>query len=302
MSSAVLQLPNFAITVLLRLSASVASILGWLGLSALLATPVLANPMASDWSQGFHSKVRLTAATLLGDGDGTALYAGVDIRMDKNWKTYWKAPGDGGGIPPEFNWSRSQNVKAARVMYPLPKLMKDIDGYSLGYKDAVLFPVSVTPANPALPVKLRLDVYYGVCEEICIPAEASLQLDIMPNARATLDVQRGIMAALSEVPVTSPNGLSIAQRKLKLDGNSPHALVTVKAPGAREPIKLFAVSRKGDYLPIPKMVGRTDDGVSTFKIDFSHVEKPTNLPGQTFELTVSADGRGSTFPWTMTAP
>ncbi|MEO1264094.1 MAG: hypothetical protein AAFV26_00130, partial [Pseudomonadota bacterium] len=40
------------------------------------------------------------------------------------------------------------------------------------YKDLVVFPVRVTPRDPARPVKLDAQMMFGVCKTICIPAEA----------------------------------------------------------------------------------------------------------------------------------
>ncbi len=265
----------------------------------LLPGAALAEALASDWSQGFHSRARLTAATLLGEGSETVLYAGVDIRMDKNWKTYWKSPGDGGGIPPEFNWSRSQNVKAVRVMYPTPKLLKDIYGSAIGYKDKVIFPVSITPENPQLPVRLRLNVYYGVCEEICIPAEATLSLDVAPGARAAIPVQRDLMTAMAKVPNPKSNVLKVTKTVAKLNGKKPHLLIKVEPRDKDAHSSLFVASRDGDYMPIAKPIERATDGSILFRVDLSHMEKPKSLIGKTLDVVGAANDRGVSVPWTI---
>jgi len=269
--------------------------------AALFLSPSGAHsePLASAWTNGFHSKARLTAANLLGKGDGFALYAGVDIRLDKNWKTYWRSPGDGGGVPPEFDWSGSQNVKSLRVLYPLPKLLKDTYGISIGYKDKVIFPVAVTPADPSRPVRLRLAVYYGVCEDICIPAEARLELDVAPNARATISVQRDLMTAMRHVPARTSDGLTVTATKAVLDGASPHLLVTAKSTDVNARIDLFVVSRDGDNLPMAKRVERTADGQTIFRIDLKYVDKASSLAGKTLDLVLAANGRGIDVPWTV---
>ena len=49
------------------------------------------------------------------------------------------------GVPPHFDFSGSENLKKADVLYPAPHLFTDETGQSLGYKDTVIFPVVVSP-------------------------------------------------------------------------------------------------------------------------------------------------------------
>ena len=52
------------------------------------------------------------------DANGTH-YAALEIMLAPGWKTYWRTPGDA-GIPPQFNWSGSENLSAVGVSYPVP--------------------------------------------------------------------------------------------------------------------------------------------------------------------------------------
>ena len=79
------------------------------------------------------------------------LRAGVELKLEPGWHTYWRYPGDS-GLPPRFDFSGSQNLAAAKVLYPAPHLYTDETGNTLGYKDHVIFPVRVTPKQPGQPV------------------------------------------------------------------------------------------------------------------------------------------------------
>ena len=46
----------------------------------------------------------------VGGADNGELLAGVQIRLEPGWKTYWRTPGDS-GVPPSFDWSGSKNLK-----------------------------------------------------------------------------------------------------------------------------------------------------------------------------------------------
>src|SRR3990170_942893 len=135
---------------------------------------------ASPWVEGFNNKIRLLAGRA-SPADTDAPYAGVEITMPPEWKTYWRAPGEAGGVPPEFDWNGSENLAAARVLYPAPHRLIDKSGAAIGYKDRVIFPIAITAKDPAQSVKLKLKAAYGVCREICIPAEAELEISITPD-------------------------------------------------------------------------------------------------------------------------
>jgi DsbC/DsbD-like thiol-disulfide interchange protein len=98
---------------------------------------------ASPWSQDGRSSLRLVAGA--NKNGGAPLRAGVEIKLQPGWKTYWRYPGDS-GVPPRFDFSGSDNLKSATVLYPAPYLFVDEVGRSLGYKDAVMFPVLISPA------------------------------------------------------------------------------------------------------------------------------------------------------------
>ena len=50
---------------------------------------------------------------------GRVFRAGIEIKLKQGWKTYWRYPGDS-GVPPAFDFSKSQNVKSVTVLYPAP--------------------------------------------------------------------------------------------------------------------------------------------------------------------------------------
>src|SRR5215470_5184597 len=153
--------------------------LGALLASALNFTAGAAD--ASSWDGDARSAVRLLAGSSLG-ADGL-LRAGVEIRLATGWKTYWRYPGDS-GVPPVFDFSKSENVKSVSILWPAPHRFTDDGGASIGYKGGVIFPVHVVPENPKRPATLRLAVDYAVCEKLCVPAkgEAALELASTPSS------------------------------------------------------------------------------------------------------------------------
>jgi DsbC/DsbD-like thiol-disulfide interchange protein len=199
---------------------------------------------ASDWSEDTRSAMRLIAGT---NKPGVPLTAGIEIRLQPGWHTYWRSPGDS-GIPPRFDFSGSSNLKTAEVLYPVPQLRKDEGGQSLGYEADVIFPVKVTPIEIGKPIGLKVMLAYAVCEKLCIPAigHAELHLDIGESAQELV-----LQAALARVPKpVSPAEIGLSVRRI----NHPKPSITVdlRAP-AHKRIQLFVEGPTPEWaLPIPK--------------------------------------------------
>jgi DsbC/DsbD-like thiol-disulfide interchange protein len=58
----------------------------------------------SAWDNDIRSAVRLIGATPIRESGGAVMRAGVEIKMQPGWKTYWRYPGDS-GVPPAFDFA-----------------------------------------------------------------------------------------------------------------------------------------------------------------------------------------------------
>ena len=68
---------------------------------------------------GAHTQVQLLlSANPVRPGD--TVWAGVDMKMDPGWHTYWKNPGDS-GIATQIKWLLPPGVNAGDIQWPLPK-------------------------------------------------------------------------------------------------------------------------------------------------------------------------------------
>ena len=154
------------------------------------APAVAADSFATDWALGAKSKARLIA----GSGD----LAGFEVVLAPGAITYWRDPGDA-GVPPTLDFSASDNVVGVEPLFPAPKRIKEADGSeAFGYESSVVFPLRVKPRDAAKPVTLRLNADFAVCEKVCLPAKARLELKLS-SANAS-PYAGAIDAALGAVP------------------------------------------------------------------------------------------------------
>src|ERR1700686_4404393 len=84
---------------------------------------------ASPWQREGHSAVRLLA----GPGSGAGLLGGLALQLQPGWKAYWRTPGDS-GVPPRFDFSKSDNIEAVTVLWPAPtKFVTGAGGHPPGH-------------------------------------------------------------------------------------------------------------------------------------------------------------------------
>ena len=198
---------------------------------------------ASPWSQDSRSGVRLLAGA---NKTGAALLrAGIEIKLQPGWKTYWRYPGDS-GVPPRFDFAGSDNLKSAKVLYPAPHLFADESGNSLGYKDAVIFPLLISPVLPGKPVHLRLKLDYAVCEKLCIPAEGRADLTLLAGASS-----HDAALAAAEARVPKPVSAAAAGLSVRRANDAPKPLIAVDLT-TDKPVEIFVEGPTPEWaLPIP---------------------------------------------------
>lgn len=129
--------------------------------------------------------------------EGLTHMAALQLTLSPGWKTYWRSPGDA-GIPPQFDWAGSENVRSVRFHWPRPQVFNLNGLRSIGYRGELILPMEVTAIDPRQPIRLRAVVDLGVCRDICLPASLTLDADL-PGTGAPDAV---ISAALHNRPAT----------------------------------------------------------------------------------------------------
>ena len=182
--------------------------------------------------------------------------AALHLQLRDEWKTYWRAPGDA-GVPPEFDWSGSENLAGVRPIWPRPDLFDFQGMQTIGYKHSLVLPLEVTPLDPAKPVVLRASVDLGLCKDICVPAQLVLGDDLpMPGAPDPLIAaalgrlpQDGASAGLADLACTAEpieDGLRVTARMTLPQGTGPETVVM--EPQAPVWVSDATVLRQGDVL------------------------------------------------------
>jgi thiol:disulfide interchange protein/DsbC/DsbD-like thiol-disulfide interchange protein len=172
----------------------------------------LASPLPAQIHQG----QKLVEASLVADTTaivpGQPFRLGLLLRMAPGWHTYWENPGDS-GLPTTFDPQLPVGFAASDIVWPLPKrLVEPGDIQVYAYKGEVLLVRTITPPSTieapeiAIPAKSS----WLVCEEICIPGKAEVQLTL-PVAASAQPANADLFAKFAAlVPSSDPPPFDIS--------------------------------------------------------------------------------------------
>ncbi len=171
--------------------------LGWGAASVLHAAPV-STP---------HVRAELVAEKSA-IAPGETAWVALHLTMKEGWHTYWKHPGDS-GEPTTIDWQLPEGFTAGDIQWPYPQKISMAPLTTYGYEGEVMLIVPITAPADAVPgttSQLGAGVYWMVCEEVCIPEEVTLGLELPIGD--------------NPVPPEGPSSTSFEQTRLKVPATS----------------------------------------------------------------------------------
>ena len=254
-----------------------------LALVSLAGMPAAAQD-ATAWDAGLHAATRLIAGSIIKTDNATFLRAGVEIQLDPGWHTYWHYPGDT-GVPPTFDFAGSQNVESVNVLWPAPDRFPDgAGGHFIGYKGNIVFPVRVVAKDAANSSSIHLKLAYAVCERLCVPADADLNLDLTGSSAKETAIEKAELRVPKRVPLDVGSDLAI--RSVHREVRDGHELIAVQV-GAPEgvPVDLFVEGPTPEWsLPLPELTG-TEPGTRRFTFDLDGLPPGAHADGVLLTFT-----------------
>jgi len=100
---------------------------------------------------------------------------GLEVKLEPNWKIYWKNPGDA-GLPPKITWEKTENVSTVNLLFPAPKRFSFYDIETFGYESEVVFPLEIKPIDKKKRIQGVLELDAQVCSQICVPVKHKFDL------------------------------------------------------------------------------------------------------------------------------
>ncbi len=207
---------------------------------------------------------QLVKAELLADTStivpGKPFTVGLLLRMAPGWHTYWKFSGDA-GLPTELKWKLPPGWKIGEIQWPIPlKTIDPGDIQTYGYLDEVLLMQQVTlPPNLGNePVKISAAASWLVCEKICIPGGATLQLEL-PKSTASQPANTELFARYRRLLPQNWPSPNVAAAGWSRTGSDLRLKVTSETLARYPAVDFFPVPDEGTVVGHPAIESRNQN-------------------------------------------
>jgi thiol:disulfide interchange protein DsbD len=162
---------------------------------------------AASIAQTDHLRVQLLAdKTAIAPGGTVTLAIVEDIKP--TWHTYWQNPGDS-GLAPMLAWQLPPGFEAGPILFPPPQRLAFGPLVNFGYSDHVTLLTDVTVPRTAMPgstAAIQGHFKWLVCQETCIPEDATLDLLLPVATVAADDIAQFEMFAKARGDLPQPYG------------------------------------------------------------------------------------------------
>ena len=211
----------------------------WLFFSILVAALLPLSAQAIEYTTGWlsnpqHPPVEVRYM-LTGQQDPNAktVEALLEVKLDKGWKTYWRSPGEG-GVAPSIDWSLSNNLDAVDWHWPMPKRYEFLGVETLGYKNHIVFPMTLHIDKMDKPVFLSGKLTMSSCTNICVLSDYELTLGFPPTSlSASSKAMHLYNQGMSQVP--KPSSLVALEQISWDETNKTLSVVTTNREGWQQP-------------------------------------------------------------------
>jgi len=236
---------------------------------------------------------------------GVPFTAGLVLKIDPTWHTYWSNPGDT-GTPTSLDLLLPEGFRAGPLQFPVPKRFIIDYGFGVreagfGYETSVIHPITITPPDSLTigqKVTLSGKVGWLMCDpNTCVPGRANLSITLDVAATAIPSPEAGVIeAAVAGIPkpVAAPLNVSIEGANLLLTMALPSGSIPEGAKLAFHPLKnkvldpfsdaVATVAKDAVTLSIPK-----HESLTAAPTEFSGV-LAVEVPGKKVGFALSTGG------------
>jgi len=227
-------------------------------------------------SQTYEGK-QLVHAALVADTKaivpGKSFTVGLLLRMAPGWHTYWKFSGDA-GLPSEIKWNLPDGWKVGDIQWPIPLKTTDPgDIQTYGYQDEVLLMQEIIPPAKidSSSVKLSAEANWLVCEKICIPGSASLQLEL-PTSTTSAPINTEMFARFRRLLPQDWPGAEVVKANWTRAGSDLRLSLTSATLANYPAADFFPLPPANVVVGHPKIESRQGDEIA-FRIPIESADK-----------------------------
>jgi len=220
---------------------------------------------------------QLVRAKLLADTNavvpGKSFTVGLLLRIAPAWHTYWKFSGDA-GLPTELKWKLPPGWKIGEIQWPIPlKTIDPGDIQTYGYENEVMLMQEIAPPTKldSSSVKLSADASWLVCERICIPGGATLELEL-PVSTASQPANTELFTRYRRLLPQNWPGANVAKADWSRVGSDLRLKVTSESLASYPAFDFFPLPEQNTVVGHPRIESRNKNKI-VFRIPIESSEK-----------------------------
>jgi thiol:disulfide interchange protein DsbD len=231
---------------------------------------------------------------------GKPFTVGLLLRMAPSWHTYWKFSGDA-GLPTELKWKLPAGWKIGEIQWPIPlKTIDPGDIETYGYTNEVLLMEEITPPSKLddSSPKLSAEANWLVCEKICIPGGATLQLDL-PVASTNQPANTDVFTRYRRLLPQNLPGPNVARADWSRVGSDLRLKITSESLAKYPALDFFPLPEQETIVGHPAVQSRNNNEI-IFRVPLESAPKNlSSLAGLVvFSQQLNGDNREA---WQMTS-
>ena len=133
------------------------------------------------------------------DAENNHYPALLKVKLEGDWKTYWRSPGEG-GIAPRLNWDESENIESVDWLWPVPERFSLLGVETQGYQHDIDFPLLLTPSTYGAPLTFNATLTLPSCTTVCVLTDYEITLPFTPDLAVDDQLNHEYQQAVSRVP------------------------------------------------------------------------------------------------------
>lgn len=234
------------------------------------------------WQKSDYGDLRLVSNEVSIGSEN--IQAALDFRLKNGYMLLWSP--EKNILPPKFDFSASENVKEASVLWPMPtRVIDKTDDNIIGYVGDFAIPVYVTLQDKTKPMTLKAKVKANICgENQCHPVEfePELSLDVGDDYLRS-GLSSFIERTYNNLPKAYNEFIHLQKSVVDTDANGAQTLrVVLQTDKNPEKVKIFVDSKDGVLFYRPKITLNDDEIIARFKVR----NEKENIIGKELTLTV----------------
>lgn len=160
----------------------------------------LALVTVSGWAAHTRVELKLESDTV---APGASVWAGIHMKMDPHWHTYWKNGGDS-GMATSIQWNLPDGVTAGEIQWPVPEIYEDkalgMITYVYHGEATLLVPLSVSDSLEMADLKISADVSWLECEVSCVPGSQTVSGSLKIGDSDSVEEPEWLVQARQNLP------------------------------------------------------------------------------------------------------